>query len=125
MTTAFLYLNAAIYFAFSLWCTLAASTTAQSLGFLSMSPSGKAEYLTVYGGLQMGLAIIFGWTAWSGELRFGLIVAMALYAPLVLWRVGALSVHGPLAPVTLYVAGLELAMLIVAGVLWLNQTRTA
>ncbi len=124
MTTIYLYLNAAIYLLFSIWCTVASSSTAQSLGFISLNSSGKAEYLTVYGGLQLGLAIIFGWTAWSGELRFGLIVALALYVPIVLWRIAGVSMNWPVANSTLYVAGLELAMLVAAVLLWLNGFRS-
>ena len=125
MTSIYLYINAAIYLLFSIWCTVAASSTAQSLGFISLNSSGKAEYLTVYGGLQLGLAIIFGWTAWSGELRFGLIVALALYVPIVLWRIAGVSMNWPVANSTLYVAGLELAMLVAAVLLWFKGFRAS
>lgn len=124
MTGIYLYLNAAIYLLFSIWCSVASSSTAQSLGFIQLTRSGAAEYLTVYGGLQLGLAIIFGWTAWSGELRFGLIVALALYTPIVLWRIVGVSMNWPVANSTLYVAALELAMLVAAMLLWMNGLRT-
>ena len=124
MTSVYLYLNAAIYLLFSIWCSVASSSTAHSLGFVQLTRSGAAEYLTVYGGLQLGLAIIFGWTAWSGELRFGLIVALALYTPIVLWRIVGVSMNWPVANSTLYVAALELAMLVAAMLLWMNGLRT-
>lgn len=124
MTSIYLYLNAAIYLLFSIWCSVASSSTAHSLGFVQLTRSGAAEYLTVYGGLQLGLAIIFGWTAWSGELRFGLIVALALYTPIVLWRIVGVSMNWPVANSTLYVAALELAMLVAAMLLWMNGLRT-
>lgn len=123
MASIYLYLNAAIYLLFSIWCTFAASSTAHSLGFIGMTNSGRAEYLTVYGGLQFGLALIFGWTAWSGEIRFGLIVAVALYAPLVIWRIAGLALHWPVANATLYVAALEAAMLVAGLLLWLNHAK--
>lgn len=124
MTTIYLYLNAAIYVLFSIWCTLAASSTAQAMGFIGLSRAGAAEYLTVYGGLQLGLGIIFGWTAWSGELRFGLIVALALYVPIVLWRIAGVSLNWPVPSNTFYIAGLELVMLVAAVLLWLTGFRT-
>ncbi|MFZ2234969.1 MAG: DUF4345 domain-containing protein [Dokdonella sp.] len=124
MTTIYLYLNAAIYVLFSIWCTVAASSTAQAMGFIGLSRAGAAEYLTVYGGLQLGLGIIFGWTAWSGELRFGLIVALALYVPIVLWRIAGVSMNWPVANNSLYIAGLELAMLVAAVLLWLTGFRS-
>lgn len=122
MATLYLYLNAAIYVVFSLWCSFAATGTARSLGFTAMTRSGEAEYLTVYGGLQMGLAIIFGGLAWIGEIRTGLFIALALYAPLVLWRIVGVSLHWPVANTTLYVAALEASMLIVAALLWLSHS---
>lgn len=124
MTSIYLYINAAIYLIFSIWCSVASSSTAQSLGFISLNASGRAEYLTVYGGLQLGLGIIFGWAAWSGELRFGLIVALALYVPMVLWRIAGVSLNWPVANSTLYVAGLELAMMLAAVLLWLTGFRS-
>ena len=124
MTSIYLYFNAAIYLLFSIWCSVAASSTAQALGFAQLTRSGAAEYLAVYGGLQLGLAIILGWTAWSGELRFGLIVALALYVPIVLWRIAGVSMNWPVANSTLYVAGLELAMLVAAVLLWMNGARS-
>ena len=124
MTSIYLYLNAAIYILFSVWCTIASSSTAQTLGFIGLSRAGAAEYLTVYGGLQLGLGIIFGWTAWSGELRFGLIVALALYVPIVLWRIAGVSMNWPVASNSLYIAGLELVMLVAAVLLWLTGFRS-
>lgn len=124
MTSIYLYLNAAIYLIFSVWCSVATSSTAHSLGFISLNASGRAEYLTVYGGLQLGLGILFGWAAWGGELRFGLIVALALYGPIVLWRIAGVSMNWPVANSTLYVAGLELAMLVAAVLLWLTGFRS-
>ena len=124
MTTIYLYFNAAMYLLFSIWCSVASTSTAQALGFAQLTRSGATEYLTVYGGLQLGLAIIFGWTAWSGELRFGLIVALALYVPMVLWRIAGASMNWPVENSTLYVAGLELAMLVAALLLWISGFRT-
>lgn len=124
MTSIYLYLNAAIYLVFSIWCSVASSSTAHSQGFVQLTASGAAEYLTVYGGLQLGLAIVFGWTAWSGELRFGLIVALALYVPIVLWRIAGVSMNWPVSNATFYIAGLELAMLVAAVLLWISKFHT-
>ena len=65
MTSAYLYLNAAIYLLLAVWCTLAPARTAAAVGYASLTRSGQTEYLTIYGGLQLGLAFLFAWFAWT------------------------------------------------------------
>ena len=79
MTSAYLYLNAAIYLLLAVWCTLAPARTAAAVGYASLTRSGQTEYLTIYGGLQLGLAFLFAWFAWTQQMRTGLVLAMALY----------------------------------------------
>lgn len=90
MTSAYLYLNAAIYLLLAVWCTLAPARTAAAVGYASLTRSGQTEYLAIYGGLQLGLAFLFAWFAWTQQMRTGLVLAMALYLPIVLFRSVAL-----------------------------------
>jgi hypothetical protein len=126
MIAAYLWINAAMYAVFSLWCALRLDGTAQNLGYLTLSNSGRSEYSTVYGGLQWGLGLVFAWLAFKPELhRTGLLVALALYAPIVLHRSISLLRFGPVEALTKAVAGLEWAMLVAAAVLWfLGNSRT-
>ena len=61
----YLYVNAMPYLLSALCCTLApastASTasTASNLGSVALFNGGRSQYLVIYGGLQLGLAIIF------------------------------------------------------------------
>jgi hypothetical protein len=126
MTAAYLWFNAAMYVVFGLWCALRLDGTAQNLGYIALSNSGRSEYFTVYGGLQWGLGLVFAWLAFKPELhRTGLLVALALYAPIVLHRTISLLRFGPVETLTKAVAGLEWAMLVAAAVLWfLGNSRT-
>ncbi len=120
----YLAFNAVLYAVFALWCTLSPWRTAENVGFTGLSPSGRTEYLVVYGGLQLGLAIIFGLLA-RGDAslqRFGLIASVALYGPIVAYRVVAAIRFWPLSGTTLTVATLELVLLIVAVVLLLRAS---
>jgi hypothetical protein len=120
MTAFYLWLNAGMYLVFALWCALRLDATSQSLGYVALSNGGRVEYLTVYGGLQWGLALVFAWFAFKPELhRTGVLVALALYAPLVLHRTIGLLRFGPVESLTRVVAGLELVMLALAVLLWL------
>ena len=127
MTAIYLWLNAAIYAVFALWCALRLDSTSANLGYTTLSNSGRSEYFTVYGGLQWGLALVFAYMAAKPELqRPGIAVAIALYAPIVLHRTISLLRFGPVETLTKAVAGLEIAMLAIALVLWFAApTRTA
>ena len=120
---AYLYLNAALYALFALWCTLAPGPTAGAIGYTTLTAGGRSEYLVVYGGLELGLAIAF-WMlarnpAWN---RAGLVVAAALYAPIVAYRAVTLVRYWPVGPVTLGTAVLEIALLAAALVLLRSAT---
>ena len=124
MTAAYLWLNAALYAAFAAWCTLRWASTAQALGFGALDAGGRSEYLTVYGGLQLGLAIVFACTALRPELqRSGLLFALALYVPIVLFRAASAIGHWPLPRTTAAVAVLELVLLAAALALWFGTRR--
>ncbi|MEP6634945.1 MAG: DUF4345 domain-containing protein [Luteimonas sp.] len=119
MAAVYLYLNAAMYAVFALWCALKLDDTARNLGYTALSNSGRSEYFTVYGGLQWGLALIFLYFAYKPELhRIGLLAAIALYAPIVMHRSLSLLRFGPVETMTKMVAGLEIAMLVAAIALW-------
>jgi hypothetical protein len=118
MTSAYLYLNAAIYLLLAGWCALAPARTATAVGYASLTRSGQVEYLTIYGGLQLGLAILFAWFAWSQQMRTGLVLALAVYVPIVLFRSIGLLRWWPVETATLVLAAVEWLMLVAAVWLW-------
>ena len=118
MTAAYLYLNAVVYLALAAWCTFAPTRTAAAVGYASLTRSGQVEYLTIYGGLQMGLAFLFAWFAWTQQLRTGLVVALAFYVPIVLYRSIGLLRWWPAETTTLLLAATEWVMLVAAVLLW-------
>jgi Domain of unknown function (DUF4345) len=118
MTALYLYANAVLYLVFALWCTIGMSKTAPGMGFSALTNSGRSEYLTIYGGLQVGLAIAFWFMARNPELhRPGILFALALYAPIVLFRLVSLARFWPVGNVTLATAALEVVLLAVG--IWL------
>ncbi len=87
MTSIYLYINAALYLVFAAWCTLSLVTTSRNLGYETLTANGRSEYLVIYGGLQLGLAITFWMLASNSSLhRFGLLFSPAVYGPIVLYR---------------------------------------
>lgn len=121
MTTllaAYLWINAVLYAVFGLMCLVRPQATSKALGFEAFAPHGLIEYLTVYGGMQLGFAAFFA----LGALRGGdsslwtLYFALCLYVPIVLVRWSAIAMLPGSMPTTAWaLAGLE-ALLLLAGI---------
>lgn len=123
MITAYLYLNAALYLVFAIWCTVAMTTTSRNLGYEVLNASGRSEYLVIYGGLQLGLAVLFAALAANpAHHRFGLIVALGFYVPIVIYR-GITIVMFKAQGMTLAVGALETVLLLVAAWLFFAGSR--
>ena len=126
MTALYLWFNAVMYAVFGLWCAIALDATSANLGYVALSSSGRSEYFTVYGGLQWGLGLVFALMALRPDLhRTGVLVGIALYAPLVLHRTISLLRFGPVETMTLGIAALEVAMLLAALALWFAGRQAA
>lgn len=123
MIAAYLYLNAALYAVFAGWCTLQWQRTSANLGYESLNSSGRSEYLVIYGGLQWGLAVFFLLVALEPDLRVvGLRFALALYVPIVLYRLVTIWRFRPVSGMTKAVAGLEIVLLAAAaGLVFASQ----
>lgn len=115
----YLWVNAALYALFAVWCTVAPATTAASLGYINRNSAGHSEYLVIYGGLQFGLALFFAWTAARSNLAsVGVTFALLLYAPIVIYRWITVIKFWPVPSMTVGVGVLETALLIWALVLF-------
>lgn len=112
MIAFYLYLNAALYALFAAWCTLRPADTARAIGFEQLSNSGRSEYLVIYGGLQLGLAMVFWMFARSPQLRYqGLLLSVLIYVPLVVYRTITVLSFQPVKPITLMTFALEASLL--------------
>jgi hypothetical protein len=122
MTAAYLWFNALLYAVFAVWCTLRPAATARALGYGALERGGQSEFLVVYGGLQLGLAIAFALLGANPSLhRAGLQIALALYGGIVAFRAVTLWMYAPVPAVTCAVAALELALLVAAAAIWMTR----
>ena len=118
MAAAFLALNAVIYLGLGLWCTLDVDGTSRSIGFTFAKTAARSEYVTVYGGLEVGLGLFFAVAAWYEPLRqAGLLFALLTYGCLALFRIGTLIAYSDLGRFPWIMIAIELPMAIGAG--WL------
>ncbi len=122
MIAAYLYLNAVLYAGFAAWCTISPGSTARSIGYLQLNAGGESEYRVIYGGLQVGLAMVFAYLAWRPEIRsLGLLFALALYIPIVAYRAITIASFWPVPGLTLAVGAMETVLLAGAALLWLQS----
>ena len=120
----YLYGNSALYALLAVWSTTASRGAATRLGYLALSDRGRAEFLVVYGGLQIGLAVLFFLLARNtSDLALGLRIALGLYAPIVLYRTVTGWMNRPLSGSALGTIGLEALLLATAA--WLLHARSA
>ena len=119
MTVAYLWFNSALYFIFAVLCTLKVDTVTRAQGFLSFDSNGRCEYLTVYGGMELGFAAFFAACALKPEYRgAGVLFAVCMYAGIVAYRTVCLMTFSDISVTTKSIAGLEVVMLICAALLF-------
>jgi hypothetical protein len=109
----YLWINSILYLIFSLWCLAKPKITAEFAGLGFLNGSGKSEYLTVYVGLEAGLAAFYAITALKPEYReLGIIFSLALYIGIVLVRTITLLTIPNIGRGTFIIAALELLLLV-------------
>ncbi len=122
LLSAYLWINAALYAIFALWCTFSRERTAQSIGYLTRSNAGNCEYLTVYGGLQWGLGVMFATlAAHRAPASLALSIAVGLYVPLVAYRWITVARFAPVGSLVKGVAVMETLLLAGALALWFTR----
>jgi hypothetical protein len=103
-----LTLIAILYLALSLWCSFSPESTSQKVGFELIGDTGKCEYLTVYGGLEFGMALVFllPWLS-SSYLRASLLACTLIHGSLVLFRSIGLFLYPNVSAMTYQLAAGE------------------
>jgi hypothetical protein len=119
MSRGLLTVIGAVYLALAAWCALSPEQTSASLG-LSLRPgSGQSEFLTVYGGLQLGLGLFF-LLPWIRPESTGtvLLASLIVHGSLVAFRTISLPLYGVKTSATLVIAGIEIAIFVATLVVW-------
>ena len=123
MAKFYLVFNAVLYAAFALWCTVKWGQTSQASGYQALSNAGRSEYLVIYGGLQLGMAAFYAYTALNPQYQaIGIVFSLCTYVAIVLYRLTTIWLYWPVGHVTLCLAGLETLLLIGAIFIWTRTT---
>lgn len=101
----FLTVVGLLYVALGVWCAAAPATTSKKVGLERINESGRSEFFTVYGGLEVGLgATLIVLAAQSSTLSSGLIACLLIHGGLVLFRAISFSLYDAMKGLTLNLA---------------------
>lgn len=114
-----------LYLALAAWCSLKPQETSEKVGFQLRPGSGQSEFLVIYGGLELGLALLFLLPLVRPEhLRSSLLSCLILHACLVAFRSVSFFLYSDILPMTRKLAFFEWLILICAAILfWLEMQR--
>ena len=119
VTALYLYVNAALYIGLAAWCTVLPTKTSEAIGFAFTKSAARSEYITIYGGLELGMGLFFLAAGFLPALRpAGIVFALAVYACLALFRIGTLIAIDDLGRFPYVMLTIELPMALLAA--WLT-----
>lgn len=101
----FLAAVSVLYVGLGVWCAVAPATTSGKVGFELTGGAGRSEFLTVYGGLEVGLGITFAILAWRREtVVYGLLACFVMHGSIVAFRSLSFVLYDAMRGMTLQLA---------------------
>jgi len=114
----FLTAVGALYAYLAWWCSVSPAETSQLVGFQLIGGSGKSEFLTVYGGLEAGLAAIFLMPLLRPALQYSALLNCTLvHLALVAFRTAGFALFADIQTMTVKLAAGEWVILILSSLL--------
>ena len=111
----FLTLVGAMYLGLAVWCSVSPAVTSDKVGFDLKPGSGQSEFLVIYGGLELGLALIFLLPLIRADcLTSSLLACVLIHACLVAFRTVSLFLYSDIGSMTYNLAVGEWVILILA-----------
>ena len=116
-TRIFLAVVGVAYLVLAVWCAVKPTETADAVGYTLHRGSGQSEYFVVYGGMQIGLGLIFLWPWLQPEAaKSVLIMSLVMHACLVVMRSISFTQYSGIGNTTYALAVVE--WLIFLGSAW-------
>ena len=76
-----------LYLVLAIWCSVSPEATSRKVGFELKGGAGQSEFMTVYGGLEFGVALIFALACLrNATVNYGVVACILLHGSLVLFR---------------------------------------
>ena len=120
----FVCLVGGLYVLLGLYCSLLPGRASKAVGFQLNPGSGQSEFLTVYGGLEVGMGLVFLWPLLRpGETEFALRACLIIHACLVLFRSLGFAVFRNFESTTYSLAIGEWIIFLGSAFLWWRMTK--
>jgi hypothetical protein len=115
-----------LYLGLALWCSVSPEVTSQKVGFQLLEGSGDSEFLVIYGGLELAMAIVFLLPLAKNDwLPYSLTTCLIIHACLVVFRTIGYLAYAPVSEMTMKLAIGEWAILILGMVVFSFRRRAA
>ncbi|MEC7564990.1 MAG: hypothetical protein VX738_04835 [Planctomycetota bacterium] len=115
----FLFTTGIIYIALGFWCAILPQQSSEAVGFKLQTGQGQSEFLTVYGGLEVGIGLLFLVPIlMHGDLRTVLLGCLVIHAGLVCFRTISFCLYTGLIPTTYMLAAVEWLIFLSSGLLF-------
>lgn len=119
MTRIFLAVIGLVYVGLSIWCAFMPERTSKAVGFTLDRGAGQSEFLTVYGGLEMALGLLFLWPLFKpDQVAFPLLACLVVHLCLVSFRSAGFVLFSGIPTTTYYLAATEWIVFLAAAGLW-------
>ena len=83
----YLIFVAILYLGLALWCTASPQVTSNKVGLELKGGAGNSEFMTVYGGLEFGIALALCYCSIRSQSVYdGLVICTLMHGALVLFR---------------------------------------
>jgi len=125
MTRFYLAAVGLLYIGLALWCSFDPATTSRKVGFTLNGDSGQSEFLTVYGGLEFAMGLIFLLPLLRPEATsFSLLSCLLIHGSLVGFRTISFVLYRNISEMTTSLATGEWVILIVTALLyWASRPK--
>jgi len=124
MARIFLALVGVAYLGLAAWCAVAPQKTSRAVGFELVPGAGQSEFLTVYGGLEFALGLVFLWPLLRPQdVGYALLVCLAVHASLVAFRTASFLLYSDIGSGTFTLAAVEWLIFVSAAFCYWRQTN--
>ncbi len=122
----YLIIVALLYISLAIWCTVAPRMTSEKVGFQLIGGSGQSEFLTVYGGLEIGVALVLLYFALfrPDTIRDGVLVCVLIHGSLVVFRSVSLFAFEGIGSFTYRLAIGEWAIFLLGLAIWIFTKKS-
>jgi hypothetical protein len=113
MTRLLLSIVGAMYLGLGIWCAVQPQKTSRTVGLQIVPGAGQSEFLTIYGGLEVGLGLAFlaPWV-WNSFERSSLLFCLLVHAGIVVFRTIGFFAFSGIPKTTIVFAAVEWVILL-------------